>query len=56
MFFKSENVILNNKAIKYIAGVNAIDWADIYFLPPTGELNKLLERGTQKSQVGEVVR
>lgn len=33
-----------NEAIKYIAGASAIDLADFYFLPPTGQL--LEESGT----------
>lgn len=45
-----------NEAIRYIAGASAIDLADIYFLPPTRQLNELLKREAHKSQVGEVLR
>lgn len=53
MFFKSGNVTLN-EAKEYIAGVSAIDLADVCLLPPTGQLNGLLKRRMHKSPVGEV--
>lgn len=39
LFFRSENVMLN-EAVRYIAGESTIDLADVYFLPPTGQLNE----------------
>lgn len=53
VFFKSGKVILN-EAKEYIAGVSAIDLADICLLPPAGHLNGLLKRRMHKSPVGEV--